>query len=165
MPENKTIFEFLADPAFERREFLFERTGWAFMGLILLAAALGLFGNGPFSHAVLQKDQFRMEYQRYLHFGHLTQLKIEIPPHKSDAGVIAIGFPNSYLHKFRVEEIVPDPESIAHGEQTLFWFTATNTGEAVTLQFRLEPQEAGRMDGRIFVNGDEGYAFHQFVYP
>lgn len=165
MSENDSGFDFLADPSFERREIIFERTGWLIMGMILVAAALGLFGNGLLSQTVLEKDQFRMVYDRFLHFGDLTSLTIEIPPHRSDAGVIAVAFSNSYLHNFRIEKIVPDPESTAHGEETLFWFTATNTGEPVTVQIRLEPQKVGSMEGKIFVNGEMGYTFQQFVYP
>lgn len=165
MSENKSSLDFLADPSFIRRENVFERIGWVFMGVVLMGAALGLFGKGFLSQAVLQKEQLRMEYDRYLHFGDLTSLEITIPPHKSDAGIVAIAFPNSYLHKFRIERIIPDPESSAHGNQTLFWFTTTNTGESVAIQFRLEPQEIGSMEGKIFVNGEEGYAFQQFVYP
>lgn len=165
MSENKTSFEYLADPSFRRKEFLFERSGWAFMGAILLAAALGLFGNGPLSQSELETEKFRMKYDRFLHFGDLTSLEIRIKPHSSDAGVVAIAFPNDYLHNFRIEKIIPDPESSAHGEQTLFWFATTNTGDPITVQFRLEPQEIGSMDGTIYVNGEKGNAFHQFVYP
>ncbi len=165
MPENKLSFDFLADPSFQRREIIFERIGWVFMAILLAAAALGLFGNGVLSGRVLQNEQFRLEYERFLHFGDLTNLKIEIPPHRSEAGIVAVAFSNAYLHQFRIERIVPEPESAAHGGDTLFWFTATNTGEPVTIQIRLEAQKIGSLEGKISVNGDESYTFQQFVYP
>lgn len=165
MSENNSSLDYLANSAFESREIIFDRIAWAFMTAILLAAALGLFGNGFLSQAVLQTEQLRLEYDRFLRFGVLTTLQIEIPPHRSDAGIVAVAFPNSYLHNFRSETIVPDPESSAHGDQTLFWFTATNTGETVTVQMRLEPQKIGSIEGKIFVNGAEAYTFQQFVYP
>lgn len=165
MSENKTSFDFLADPAFLRSEKIFERAGWVFMALVVVAAMLGLFGNGYLSETVLKTDQFQMKYDRFLHFGDLSRLEIEIPPQKGESGVVAIAFSNAYMHSFRVERIQPDPESSAHGDQILFWFTATGTGEPVKVQFHLEPQTIGTLEGKIFVNGEDGYVFRQFVYP
>jgi hypothetical protein len=165
MSENKSTFDFLAGPSFQRREYLFERTGWVLMGLILIAAAVGLFGKGWLSEAVLSQDTFRMEYDRFLHAGDITSLRLEIPAERQEEGIIAVAFPNHYLHKFRIERIVPEPESSAHGDQTVFWFTVTRTGQPVTLLFRLEPQEMGRLNGTIYVNGANGHDFHQFIYP
>ncbi|WP_141733425.1 hypothetical protein [Oligoflexus tunisiensis] len=165
MSEIKTTLDTLSDPGFQKREFLFERVGWACMGIILLAASLGVFGKGVLSQAELRGKQFHLQYDRFLHRHDLTTLKLEIPPIHGEPGVIAVAFPNTYLHKFRIEHITPAPESSAHGDQTLFWFTATHTGEPTTILWSLEPQEMGRLEGRIFVNGAEGYAFRQFVYP
>jgi hypothetical protein len=165
MSENKTSFDFLADPAFLKGEKIFERVGWVFMALVIVAAMLGLFGKGYLSEAVLDREQFQMKYQRFLHFGDLTSLEIEIPPQRSESGVVAIAFSNAYMHNFRIERIQPDPESSAHGDQILYWFTATRTGEPVKVQFRLEPQTIGTLEGEIFVNGEDGYIFRQFVYP
>lgn len=165
MSENKTSFDFLADPAFLRRENLFERVGWIFMGLLVVAAMLGLFGNGILSESILKKEQFQMKYDRFLHFGDLTTLEIEVASEKGEAGVVAIAFATDYMHKFRLEKIQPEPESSAHGDQILFWFTATGTKGPVKIQFRMEPQTIGTMEGKIFVNGEDGYVFRQFVYP
>ena len=165
MSENKTSFDFLADPPFLKREILFERAGWVFMGLVVVAALLGLFGNGLLSEVVLKKDQFEMKYQRFLHFGKLTTLDIEVVPQTSETGVVAIAFSHGYLHNFRMETIQPAPESSAHGDQILFWFTATGASEPVKVQIRLEPQKIGMLEGKIFVNGEDGYVFRQFVYP
>lgn len=165
MSENKTSFDCLAGPAFLKGEKIFERVGWVFMVLVIVAAMLGLFGKGYLSEAVLDREHFQMKYQRFLHFGDLTSLEIEIPPQRSETGVVAIAFSNTYMHNFRIERIQPDPESSAHGDQILFWFTATRTGEPVKIQFRLEPQKIGTLEGEIFVNGEDGYVFRQFVYP
>jgi hypothetical protein len=165
MSESKSTFDFLAGPSFRRCEYLFERLGWALMGLILIGAAVGLFGKGWMSEASLQNDQFRMEYERFLHSNGHTTLRLEIPVDRQAEGVIAVAFPNSYLHRFRIERIVPEPESSAHGDQTVFWFTVLKSGQPVTLLFRLEPQEIGKLNGTIHLNGENGYAFHQFVYP
>jgi hypothetical protein len=165
MSENKTSLDFLADPPFLRREFLFERVGWVFMGLVVVAAILGLFGNGLLSEAVLKNEQFQMKYHRFLHFGNLTSLDIEIASQKSEEGIVAIAFSNAYLHSFRIETIQPAPESSAHGDQILFWFTATGASEPVNVQIRLEPQKIGILEGKIFVNGEDAYVFRQFVYP
>ena len=165
MSENKSSCDFLADPSFLRRERLFERVGWLFMGLVVVAAMLGLFGNGFLSEAVMEKEQFHMKYDRFLHFGDLTTLEIEIAPGSGENGVVAIAFATDYMHKFRLEKIQPEPESSAHGDQILFWFTSTGTGEPVKVQMRLEPEEIGTLEGKIFVNGEDGYVFRQFVYP
>lgn len=165
MSENKTTFDFLADPAFLRAETIFERVGWVFIALMVVAAMLGLFGKGYLSEAALKNEHFHMKYERFLHFGDLTSLEIEVMPEKGESGVVAIAFSNAYMHRFRIERIQPDPESSAHGDQILFWFTATGTGEPVKVQFRMEPQKIGALEGKIFVNGEDGYVFRQFVYP
>lgn len=165
MSENKTSFDFLAGPAFLRAENIFERAGWVFMALVIVAAMLGLFGNGYLSDSVLKNEHFQMKYDRFLHFGDLTSLEIEVPPQKGGPGLVAIAFSNAYMHSFRIERIQPDPESSAHGDQILFWFTTTGPDETVKVQFRLEPQKIGSLEGKIFVNGEDGYVFRQFVYP
>jgi hypothetical protein len=165
MSEKNSTFDFLSDPSFQRREFIFERVGWALMAIIVLAAALGLFGKGVMAHAELKNDQFHLRYDRFIHYGDLATIKIEIPAPAGEPGIVAIALTNSYLHSFRIEQIIPEPESSAHGDQTLFWFTTTNTGQPIAIQLRMEPERVGRLEGKIFVNGEQGHAFHQFVYP
>lgn len=165
MSEKTSSLEVLSNSLFQRREFIFERMGWLVMGLILLAAALGLFGKGMLSRAVLETEQFSLQYDRFLHYGNLTTLKIDVPANGGDVGVVAVAMPNSYLHQFRIEKIVPEPESTAHGNQTVFWFTATSADEPISILFRIEPEQVGKMEGQIFVNSEQGYAFKQFVYP
>lgn len=165
MSENNASLDFLSDPPFQRRESIFERLGWVFMGLTLLAAALGLFGQGVLARAELSRNNFRLHYDRFVHYGDLIKLKIEVPPDAGDAGIVAVALPNSYLHSFRSDRIVPDPESSAHGDQTLFWFTNTYAGQSISILFYLEPEKLGRIQGKIIVNGEEEFVFDQFVYP
>ncbi|HYX38661.1 MAG TPA: hypothetical protein VE954_36620 [Oligoflexus sp.] len=165
MSEKKTTFDFLSDPPYQKREGLFERIGWVFMGLLVLAAALGLFGKGMLAHAELKEDTFHLYYDRFIHYGDLSTIRLEVPASTGEPGVVAVALSNSYLHNFRIEHIVPEPESSAHGDQTLFWFTTTHTGQPVSIQLRMEPEKVGRLEGKIFVNGEQGHVFHQFVYP
>ena len=57
------------DLPFQRRAWVAQRIGWVLMALFVLAAAVGLLGAGPLSHARIDvPGLMTLEYERFARF-------------------------------------------------------------------------------------------------
>lgn len=153
---------------FERRMQTVQYVSWAVMGLLLLAALLGLFGTGLLSKTSLGDPggPLWMEYDHCLRSQAPQQLRIRVGPGAIRDGKARLWLNESYLERVRIRQIAPQPESVEldPAGQT-FTFAAENLDEPATIMFYMVPERAGLLSGQIKLAGNEPFSFHQFVYP
>src|SRR4029079_12532418 len=53
------------DMDFQRRSWTVERAGWLILGVVMVAALVGLFGYGPVSKAHLNGNDLKLSYERF----------------------------------------------------------------------------------------------------
>ena len=159
-----------------------ERIGWVVMAMLLLAALVGLLGDGPLSRAnVADASGFRIEYDRLLRASAPSEFRIEAPPSIARDGELRVRFDQSLLDHVEIESILPEPKSVSAGPgHTEFVFdiaSATSRpsdsrpsdgrpGEGaahVTLHFR--PKTFGYYHGRVSAPGVRPATIAHFVYP
>ena len=76
MPQTPPDIELAEDMEFQRKNWRAERIGWAVLAFILLAAALGLFGQGPLGGTVVAAgdDSLSLTYERFWRLSSPTRL-------------------------------------------------------------------------------------------
>lgn len=157
------------DLAFERRQNLAQRIAWAIGALILLAAMLGAFGDGPLARATRRSDDGRITvcYQRLARDRAPDRLRVEVAASAIRDGRITIGLAQTYLEKVRIQTITPSPLSTGQADgQVRFLFAAADAPLVVYVD--LEHDGAGSTAGEIRVYHDgrhSSVAFTQFIYP
>src|SRR5688500_9157378 len=107
------------DLDFNRRDTRFQRIGMGGMCVAALAAALVLTGSGPLSKAVAEGTRERVEYSRFCRQGVDTYLVVEQPAPGAGVQKTTITFEVSYLKKFEVRKITPEPESVVAEDRKL----------------------------------------------
>ena len=163
MPHRYPGFEIDEDLRHERREWRVQRIAWVLLYLLLGAIALGLFGHGPLSKAVIGPDDAPvLEYERFMRHRSPDTLHVTALPSNGKA---IVAFDRQYLQRITIEQVEPQPERVVAGaDDTRFIFNAASA-QAVDIQFDIRPDRVGSAEGWIAVNGGERRHFSQFVYP
>ena len=160
--------EIAHDPALERQTVDLQLIGWAIMGLVVLAALLGLFGNGPLSSATVGSSgsPLRVEYDRFLRHQAPQRLRLHVEPGVSESDEVRVWVSSSFLDNVQIERIEPRPERVEAGSDgQTFTFLVAGRGETPTIEIRFVPERVGRLAIRMRIPGRRGVAFTQFVYP
>lgn len=154
--------EVAENEGFQRREWAVERTAWVFFTIVLLAAALGLFGGGPLSHATANAGGVQLDYERFARRAHAFDMTLRLDSAQDASVTVELG--NEFLTAFDIEEITPRPaREIATPDATRFEF-ATAPGSPVLFKLRVIPSGFGRRAGTVFAAGaDVPYSI--LVYP
>jgi hypothetical protein len=154
------------DLDFQRREWTAERVAWVVMGLLLLAALLGVFGRGPLSNATAEEGSLRVGYARFERKGAPTEVRVEIAAGTAHQGQVHLWLDRDYAMGVEIRQIAPEPEQAqTGGDRVLYVFQVNDPSQPVDVIVRLEHDDWGVKTGRIgLVNGPE-LELRQIVYP
>jgi hypothetical protein len=142
----------------QQKEWLLFRIAWVLMGLVLIAAALGLFGNGPVSKQTYAAHQVHITYQKFLRVDKASEIYIGVP---EQGQVTTIGINNDYIQKVNIYQVVPQPAAVELRDNTLIYrFRSVSNG---FITFYLSPQQMGSQPLEITVGGNK-MRFNQFIY-
>jgi hypothetical protein len=153
---------------FHRRYWLVQRAGWALIGLVLLAAFLGLFGPGLLgkAHAVDQNSRLRVEYERFERKQAETTLRIGLGAGAAQDGEARLWLSREYLDGIEIQSVTPEPERVeAAGDRVTYVFRVTDAAQETPVTFHFEPERMGRLRGRAGLADGTSVDFSQFVYP
>jgi hypothetical protein len=156
------------DLDYQRREWAFERAGWGVMLLLVVAALLGVLGQGPLSHTETDGPDgtFRLEYDRFLRHRAETELSVHLSAEKTGRSEVRLWLGQNYLDRVLLNQVTPPPAHVEAGEgRSVFVFRVADRGRPARIVFHIEPQSAGSLPGRAGLDGDNGLSFNQFVYP
>lgn len=162
MEINQSQPELPEQSSFQSRDWIVQRASAIFFGLLLLAAAAGIFGGGPLSDATATGGDARVHYQRFQHRECQTTLDLIAPSASSGDAVIEIT--GDLLTNAEVQSISPAPaaqQPIPGGVSLIF---RTIPGSPVHVIIRMIPKDAGMRHASIRLNGVP-LAVAVFVYP
>jgi hypothetical protein len=164
MTERDRSFQLNQDLEFQRREWAVQRASWWVLTAFVAAAALGLFGDGPLSSARAGRAgaPLWVEYERFVRAGATTRLSVHA--RTSGRASLELLLPRAYFESFRIEQIVPEPASIAirPGDVSL-QFAVAPGADPLTIVLDLEPLRPGRQRG-LFSAGGADVSVSQLVY-
>jgi hypothetical protein len=160
---NADGLQLAQDPEFQRREWRLQRIGWWALALFVVAAAAGLFGDGPLSraHAATSDARLTIDYERFLRAGAAMRLMIVVQP--STPAPITVRLPRAYLDGLRLARITPEPAAITLLNDVAELVFANASGERLTIVVDAEPVGRGRLRGRIDTDAGSLHFWH-FVY-
>lgn len=158
------------DIAFQRRSWQVQRVAWGLMALMLLAGLLGVFGSGPLSHATAAVPGLvRVEYQRFARYDTPDTLTIHLEPGATAGPQVRVGIDRQYLDHSKIDSVLPPPRRVhAAGDRLVYEFDVAEPGRPLMIAFLLEPQQIGRLLGRVTLEREaamDTVSFTQLVYP
>jgi hypothetical protein len=136
-----------------------QRIGWGLMFGLLLAAALGFFGNGILSETSVSVDGASLSYERFCRYENSTALEIEAPDR---SGSLIVRFNPEFSNVFKVEQINPEPsgQKILDGNRVDI-FHVHGRGH---ITYYLSARTQGSTNYEMLVNGTM-FRLAQYVYP
>ncbi len=137
------------------------------MALLLTAALLGTFGDGPLSKAKVRSDMgWSLEYERLLRSNAPSLFRFHIQPALTTSGEVRLRLDRSLLDHMEIESIVPNPEretvGPGYGE---FAFLLAPGDQAGTIDLRYRPATFGHRRGRVSVSDGQALFIDQFAFP
>jgi hypothetical protein len=151
------------DLPFERTSRRVRRVAQTLLGLFVLLAALGLFGDGPLSHARAGDESgFFVRYERFTRVDGLTHF--EIHPRAHAAAPRRLFVSTSLFERGEIERFVPEPSSVeVAADRSVVTFPRVEAGGLVVLVLR--PSRPGRLRFSVGEEGSPMLDLALFVYP
>lgn len=156
------------DPDFQRRCWRVQRIGWIVMALLALSALLGLFGRGPFSHALIRDPSIPLsvEYERFGRYQSPLTLSLHLNAGASGDREVRLWFSQDFLRDVHIQSITPQPDRAdlsPSGTIYVFGIAQPNPGGDVTVHF--EARTIGALSGKVGLVESRAIAFTQWIYP
>jgi len=167
-PDQVGDLQIRQDLEYQHRAWFWQRIGVAMMGLVILAAILGLFGGGLFSERTLgQVDSpLSLHYERFTRFQSQQTLRVNAISEPSNQNQLRIFISRSFADAMLFESINPPASKVeAAPEYLIYSFDVSSENRPVTVTFNLRTQRFGRLRGRIGLGTGHYLDFDQFVFP
>jgi hypothetical protein len=156
------------DLDFQRRAWVAQRVGWVLMALFVLAAAVGLLGSGPLSHARgALPGVMTLEYERFARFETSESLTVRLDSAVTAGEVVRLSLNRDFLDSAKIETVLPPPTRVESAAGRLIYvFAMAEPRVPLVVTFTFEPQEIGVHDGVVRLESrDARISFRQLVYP
>jgi hypothetical protein len=142
---------------------VFERVGWVAMAAVLIAAAVGLFGDGWLSEREVSAGALTAKYPRFCRAHAPLELAVEWLPRQEPA---ALWISRSYLDGFEIAEIRPTPSGVTVDAGRMHYtFRTARPHAPVSVTFMLKPKRGGSFIGRVGLEGELDVEIRHFVFP
>jgi hypothetical protein len=167
-PQADKTLELDQDLAFQHRSWIVQRIGWIVLGLIIVAALLGLFGEGPLSHttARTQDGSLGLAYNRFWRVQAAMTLRVFLMPKTAYAGEVRLWLSRSYVDAVDVQHITPQPQRVEAGTDRLTYvFAISQMGQQIEITFQVKPERPGRVAGRLGLEDGTTLSFAHVIYP
>ena len=142
-----------------QKGWIVQRIGWVFLALIVIAASLGLFGNGLLSKTSKAEKNVSIEYERFARFESQTELTIKALNLRDG---VEIRIPQSYLRNMELEKSIPQPTRQRLAQEHLILSFDAQESASLTLVFN--PTTTGTVAAVFEVNRERLNISH-FIYP
>lgn len=149
---------------FQQREWRASRLLWILLLLTMLATGLGVFGNGPLSHARVQASTagLSVDYERFGRFGAAMRMTVSAPAPAGGSTELEIS--RSLLDAFQVTEIAPAPAAQELTHDAVRYRFDADPNSRISIIFDIQPQQRWMLEGFIRSAG-ETVLLRQFIYP
>ncbi|HEX4947899.1 MAG TPA: hypothetical protein VFZ34_14600 [Blastocatellia bacterium] len=164
--KSKQGLEIESDPVYQRRIWRLERISWVVIVLLLLAALLGMFGDGVFSRGQISdaNGTLHVEYERLARFS--ASIQLHLRAQTTQPGETRLWVSQAYLDHMSVDAISPPPERVEMTtERQIYLYRSTQAGAMLDVIFHLRPQRMGRLRGAAGTDTGAQVSFQSFIYP
>jgi hypothetical protein len=166
-PKRMGDIELEHDDRALRADWRAQHIGWMVFTLIIIAALLGAFGNGPLSSATLTDENagLSIRYERIARWDSSLLMRVTLLPENTSAQTAVMWINNAYLEGMPVQWMNPPPlRSTSREDRTMYEFP-TGPGESGTITFEFRAERTGKHTLRLGRDDSDGVAIRQFVLP
>lgn len=161
-----TELEVDEDLVFQRRDWLAQRIGWVFIGVMVLAALAGLTGSGPLSRTTRSDGRhLTVEYERFVRHGSRTAVTFRVAPEAVTHGRVRIAIDRRFLAANDLQRLVPEPSVTRGHDDAVEFIYDVAPGTALQARWIVEPDELGSLSSSVRLNGGPALEITQFTYP
>jgi hypothetical protein len=151
-----------------RREWRFERAGWFILGVLMVAAMAGLFGDGPLAHVTRGASSdpaTTVSYERVVRVGTEHLLSVTLAGAAPTDTLPLVYVERDYLRAMAIARITPEPaETRVSQRWIIFSFRRPMAAQPIRVDFALSPTGVGSIAAMLSTaQGD--IQLHQFVLP
>ena len=156
------------DMDYQWHEWRIQRIAWVFFGATLLAALLGLLGQGPLSTARIDAPDgsLALDYERIDRANTPTGLTLTLGPNVAPGGVARIFFSRELMDRISVEEVLPEPESVETSvDGVTYAFEVKDASQQASVRLDFTHKLAGLAHGVVRLEDRPELRFDMFVWP
>ena len=167
MKKNDKDIQIDEDLEHQRKSWLFQRTGMAFLSILLILSFLGFAGNGPFSGGTETSvnGKFKVEYQRIARISSPIDMSIIIKEDLVDNDTLKLMISKSFIHSVEIQSIVPGPAEEQDLDQNVQYTFVQDRGAHINMiRIIYKFRRYGFIEHFISAGGDEANV-NQFIWP
>lgn len=155
------------DIEFQRKEWLVERAGWAVLGALLVAAAIGAFGVGPVSETTAEADDgsLTVTYERFLRNVGSATMTVSIAPSAVEAGKARLYLSRDLLEGWRMQNVSPAPSTESSSDDWLIYEFDVLGESPPQVKLLYRGDGFGTHGGTLRAGDSAPVTLSQFIYP
>jgi len=169
MAAAKKALEIDESESFQRRDWRFQRIGWAVFALVAVVALLGGFGQGVLAWAekTSAEGTVHVRYERLVRRHAPARLEFTIAPGLAGAdGRVRLWLDRSYADELEITGIQPEPADVSVTPTLLIYqFAVADGGRPVLISFSVQYDRAGMSRASAGVLPRGTVQLGQFVFP
>lgn len=155
------------DLDFQRRDWRFQRIGWALMMAVIIAAFAGLLGGGPFANRRIASPDSSLvvEYDRFIRYAATSEMRLQVRASSaSKDGLTRLWFDRAAATAMHLESSVPEVDRTEmRGDSVIYPFRAG--ARSFTVLLRMRAQHRGALTMTIGLVGHPPVVLRQYVLP
>ena len=150
----------VAELRYREKVWKWERAGWVFMGLFLVAGLAEVLGSGPRSRQLVKQGSFLQLVKGTPSAG--SPIRLEIQAKAGPEKDLVLRIRTAYLEETKVQRIVPAPSHmISARDWSYYVFPAAVPNQSVTAVFHLKRNGAENAPMDLGVTEGELLSFNQ----
>jgi len=145
-----------------------ERVGWVLCAIVLLLAAIGIFGGGPVSRATVKSADgaVSVKYNRFARNGAPERLEVELQAAAFSTDKPELWLSREFFSGVRIQQIVPRPEAVdLLPDRIVYHFRSPAANGSLQVAFDYTPDSIGQMKITAGAGGGAVASLWQLVYP
>lgn len=156
------------DEAFQRREWRFERLGWAVLTLFVVAGLIGALGKGPVAWATASSDDgvLTVEHNRVTRLLADDEVTLSFGPDAVQDGTVTVEVTGSWYAQVELRSITPQPDAeLLVPDGMVLELPVSRAGEELTVELVVRATGVGAYSAQFAVPGSPPVTFRQIVLP
>ncbi|MBB6099885.1 hypothetical protein HNR42_003345 [Deinobacterium chartae] len=163
VPKRYGDLQLEEDLRLERRQWAAERISWIVMAAILLAALLGLFGEGLFNTTRVQQGNLSLEYPRFWRQERAMPLILEV---RSPQRPLTVTVSRELVESLRLDAITPEPSRVELEDTNLRYTFELRPGtETARIRLLATPEDFGNRRGTLRLEDGSAVTLSSFIFP
>lgn len=157
-----------SDMRWQRREWRWQRVTTVVLVLLLAAAFVGAFGDGPLSEQTVTRGDLTVVHERFSRGEQTQQLRVAVDGNPSGAAeeVVVVVVSGAFLQAAQLTQVTPEPSRVvSRRNDVAFHFAVEQPCTPVRATFTLTSAGPGSVRGYVGLADGPRVSFRKIHYP